>query len=140
MGKKADEYIASRVNSVIGKGTEFEGTIRTKETIRIEGFVKGNIISDGTVIIGNGGNVDGKIEAVNILVGGEAHGELYASEKIEANSSGRIFGNLHTKGLIVDEKALFQGTCEMTGREESKVQKETEAAPETTEETAGETA
>ena len=85
MGKKADEYIASRVNSVIGRGTEFEGTIRTKETIRIEGFVKGNIISDGTVIIGNGGNVDGKIEAVNILVGGEAHVELYASEKIEAN-------------------------------------------------------
>ena len=140
MGKKADEYIASRVNSVIGKGTEFEGTIRTKETIRIEGFVKGNIISDGTVIIGNGGNVDGKIEAVNILVGGEAHGELYASEKIEANSSGRIFGNLHTKGLIVDEKALFQGTCEMTGREEPKAQKETEAAPSNAEETAGETA
>lgn len=140
MGKKADEYIASRVNSVIGRGTEFEGTIRTKETIRIEGFVKGNIISDGTVIIGNGGNVDGKIEAVNILVGGEAHGELYASEKIEANSSGRIFGNLHTKGLIVDEKALFQGTCEMTGREEPKEAKETEAAQETAEENTQETA
>lgn len=120
MGKKADEYIASRVNSVIGRGTEFEGTIRTKETIRVEGFVKGDIISEGTVIIGNGGNVDGKIEAVNILVGGEVHGELFATEKIEANSSGRIFGDLHTKGLIVDEKALFQGTCEMTGREEVK--------------------
>ena len=125
MGKKADEYIASRVNSVIGRGTEFEGTIRTKETIRVEGFVKGNIISEGTVIIGNGGNVDGKIEATNILVGGEVHGELFASEKIEANSSGRIFGNLHTKGLIVDEKALFQGTCEMTGREENKAEKGT---------------
>ncbi|MBO4679068.1 MAG: polymer-forming cytoskeletal protein [Lachnospiraceae bacterium] len=130
MGKKADEYIASRVNSVIGKGTEFEGTIRTKETIRVEGFVKGNIISEGTVIIGNGGNVDGKIEAANILIGGEVHGELYASEKIEANSSGKIFGNLHTKGLIVDEKALFQGTCEMTGREESKSAAKEALAPE----------
>ena len=126
MGKKADEYIASRVNSVIGRGTEFEGTIRTKETIRVEGFVKGNIISEGTVIVGNGGNVDGKIEAANILIGGEVHGELYASEKIEANSSGRIYGNLHTKGLIVDEKALFQGTCEMTGREGTQTSKETE--------------
>lgn len=127
MGKRADEYVASRVNSVIGNGTVFEGTIRTKETVRIEGFVKGNIFSEGTLIIGNGGNVDGKIEAVNILIGGEVHGELYASEKIEANASGRIFGNLHTKSLIVDEKALFQGTCEMTGRdEELKNKKETE--------------
>ena len=136
MGKKADEYIASRVNSVIGRGTEFEGTIRTKETIRVEGFVKGNIISEGTVIIGNGGNVDGKIEATNILVGGEVHGELFASEKIEANSSGRIFGNLHTKGLIVDEKALFQGTCEMTGREEASKEKEAPKATEEAKETA----
>ena len=136
MGKKADEYIASRVNSVIGRGTEFEGTIRTKETIRVEGFVKGNIISEGTVIIGNGGNVDGKIEATNILVGGEVHGELFASEKIEANSSGRIFGNLHTKGLIVDEKALFQGTCEMTGREEVVKEKEAPKATEEAKETA----
>ncbi|MBR6309400.1 MAG: polymer-forming cytoskeletal protein [Lachnospiraceae bacterium] len=136
MGKKADEYIASRVNSVIGRGTEFEGTIRTKETIRVEGFVKGNIISEGTVIIGNGGNVDGKIEATNILVGGEVHGELYASEKIEANSSGRIFGNLHTKGLIVDEKALFQGTCEMTGREEAGKEKEAPKEAEEAKETA----
>ena len=136
MGKKADEYIASRVNSVIGRGTEFEGTIRTKETIRVEGFVKGNIISEGTVIIGNGGNVDGKIEATNILVGCDVHGELFASEKIEANSSGRIFGNLHTKGLIVDEKALFQGTCEMTGREETKAEKEASKETEEAKETA----
>ena len=136
MGKKADEYIASRVNSVIGRGTEFEGTIRTKETIRVEGFVKGNIISEGTVIVGNGGNVDGKIEAANILIGGEVHGELYASEKIEANSSGRIYGNLHTKGLIVDEKALFQGTCEMTGREGTQAKTEEKPAEETQKETA----
>lgn len=117
MGKKVDDYVASRVNSVIGKGTEFEGTIRTKETFRVEGLVKGNIISEGTLIIGNGGKVDGTIEACNILIGGEAYGELYASNKIEANASGRIFGNIHTKSLIVDENAIFQGTCEMTGRD-----------------------
>lgn len=118
MGKKTEEYVANRVNSVIGKGTEFEGTIRTRETVRIEGVVKGNIFSEGTLIIGNGGLVDGKIEAANILVGGEVRGELFASNKIEANANGRIIGNIHTKSLIVDEKAIFQGTCEMTGREE----------------------
>lgn len=116
MGKKTDEYVASRVNSVIGKGTEFEGTIRTRETFRVEGLVKGHIISEGTLIIGNGGKVDGRIDAADILVGGEAYGELYATNKVEANSSGRIYGNIHTKSLIVDERAIFEGTCEMTGR------------------------
>lgn len=124
MGKKTDDYVASRVNSVIGKGTEFEGTIRTKETFRVEGLVKGHIISEGTLIIGNGGKVDGRVDAVNILVGGEAHGELYASNKVEANASGRIYGNIHTKSLIVDENALFEGTCEMTGRSDKAVKAE----------------
>ena len=113
MGKRTDDYVASKVNSVIGKGTEFEGTIRTKETVRIEGTVKGEIYSEGTLIVGNGGLVDGKIDAVNILIGGEVRGDLFASNKIEANPSGRIFGNIHTKSLIVDENAVFQGTCEM---------------------------
>ena len=127
MGNKADNYVASKVNSVIGKGTEFEGTIRTKETFRVEGFVKGNIISEGTLIIGNGGKVDGKIEANNILIGGEAYGELYASNKIEANASGRIYGNIHTKSLIVDENAIFQGTCEMTGAKPAEAKNEAKA-------------
>lgn len=117
MGKKTDDYVASRVNSVIGKGTEFEGTIRTKETFRVEGVVKGTIISEGTLIIGNGGMVDGRIEAVNIMIGGEAFGELYATNRVEANASGRIYGNVHAKNLIVDENAIFQGTCEMIGRD-----------------------
>lgn len=124
MGKRADDYVASRVNSVIGKGTEFEGTVRTKETFRVEGLVKGTIISEGTLIIGNGGKVDGTIHAANILVGGEAYGELYASNKVEANASGRIYGNIHTKSLIVDENAVFEGTCEMTGNKEEKQEKE----------------
>lgn len=120
MGKRTDRYNASKVCTVIGKGTAFEGTLKTAETVRIEGFVKGNIISEGTLIVGFGGKVDGKIEAVNILIGGEVYGELYASGKIEVNPTGQVYGNLHTKALIVDEKALFQGTCEMTDKETEK--------------------
>lgn len=131
MGKKAEEYAQSRVNSVIGKGTEFEGTVRTKETFRVEGFVKGTILSEGTLIIGNGGKVDGTVKAVNILVGGEAYGELYASGKVEANASGRIYGNIHTKSLIVDENAIFQGTCEMTGGKNEEVKEVKEVKEDT---------
>ena len=116
MGKRTDEYVSGRINTVIGKGTTFEGTLHTREIVRIEGFVKGDIISEGTLIIGREGKVEGKIEAVNILVGGEVRGELIASGKLEANSSGRIYGNIHTKSLIVDENAVFQGTCEMVGK------------------------
>ena len=113
MGKKSDEYVLNRVNSVIGKGTVFEGIISTKETLRVDGLVKGTINSEGTLVIGNGGKVEGTINTVNVLVGGEVEGEIFASNNVEANPTGLIFGSIHTKNLIVDEKAIFQGTCEM---------------------------
>lgn len=135
MGKRTDSYKASKVCTVIGKGTTFDGTLTTAETVRIEGLVKGNIISEGTLIVGYGGKVEGTIEAVNILIGGEVHGELYASGKIEVNPTGKIYGNLHTKSLIVDDKALFQGTCEMLTDNEKAEEKEDKTAPtETSEE------
>ena len=116
MGKKSSEYVGSRVSSVIGKATEFEGTLKTHELLRIEGLVKGTVISDGTIIIGKGGKVEGKVEAVNIMVGGVIEGELFASGKVEATPTGEIYGDIHTKALIVDEKAIFQGRCEMLGQ------------------------
>lgn len=113
MGKRTEEYRLSKVNSVIGKGTEYEGTIRTRETFRVDGKVNGNIISEGTIIIGRGGYVDGVINTVNVLIGGEVHGEIHATGRVEVNPGGQVFGAIHTKHLIVDDKGIFQGTCIM---------------------------
>lgn len=113
MGKRTESYKLSKVNSVIGKGTEFEGTVHTIETFRVDGKVNGKIISEGTIIVGKTGYVDGIIDTVNVLIGGEVHGEIYASGRIEVNPGGHVFGHLNTKHLIVDDRGVFQGTCVM---------------------------
>ena len=111
---KSDEYKSGRVSSVIGKKTVVEGTLKGYELLRIDGLVKGKVVSDGKVIIGRGGMVEGIVEAVEIYVGGTINGELFASEKVEANPTGEIYGDIHTKRLIVDDNAVFEGRCEMT--------------------------
>ncbi|NTV77891.1 MAG: polymer-forming cytoskeletal protein [Clostridiales bacterium] len=116
----------SIVRCIVGAKTVLEGTMRTEETTRIEGTVNGNIIAEGTLIIGATGKVNGDITAQCILIAGEVSGDLYASTKIEASASGRIYGNIKTKSLVIDEKAVFQGSCEMNVSEEQiKASKET---------------
>lgn len=112
MAKNKDDF-GGRVVSVIGKKTQVEGILRVSELCRIEGVVKGTVVSEGTVIVARGGLVDGKIDAKNILIGGVVHGEVFASGRIEANPTGEIYANLHTKALVVDENAVFEGQCEM---------------------------
>ena len=72
--------------------------------------------------------MEGIVEAVEIYVGGTINGELFASEKVEANSTGEIYGDIHTKRLIVDDNAVFEGRCEMTTGE-AKAKPAEEKAP-----------
>ncbi len=115
---KSDDYKSGRVSSVIGKKTIVEGTLIGNELLRIDGLVKGTVKSEGKIIIGNGGTVEGIVEAHEIYVGGTIRGELFATGKVEANCTGKIFGDIHTKNLVVDENALFEGRCEMIRDEE----------------------
>lgn len=121
MAKNKDDF-GGRVVSVIGKKTEVEGTLRVSELCRIEGVVKGTVVSEGTIIVARGGLVDGKIEAKNILIGGVVHGEVFATGRVEANPTGEIYANLHTKALVVDENAVFEGQCEMLKDEPTEAQ------------------
>lgn len=115
------------VRSIVGVDSVFEGTLTTKETTRIDGVVKGNIRSESTLIIGKSAKIEGNIYAANIYIAGEIHGDLVANGKIETCSSGKIYGNIKTKSLIIDEHAVFQGKCEMNMKEEE-LQKESVAA------------
>lgn len=101
------------VKSIVGKDAIFEGAIETKEIMRIDGVVKGDIKSESTLIIGESGKIIGEIHASKICIAGEVDGDLFATERIEATATGRIKGNIKTKSLVIDENAVFQGMCEM---------------------------
>ena len=60
-----------KVDTIIGKGTVFQGTINANGTVRIEGEYKGEIRAKGDVIIGNDGRVEATVEARNVVVAGQ---------------------------------------------------------------------
>lgn len=118
MAKKTTNQ-ALVVSTVIGAGTEFVGDITTKETARVDGTIKGNIHSEGMVIIGTNGHVEGNVEAVDISIAGMIKGDMIAKNRIEILSSAHIEGNITTKSLCIDEHAVFQGVCNMNRIEEN---------------------
>lgn len=107
------------VNTIIGAGTEFVGDLTIKDTARIDGVIRGNIQSEGTVIIGTNGHVEGNIYAVEVSIAGMIKGDVTAQNRIEILSSAHIEGNITTKSLCIDEHAVFQGVCNMNRMEEN---------------------
>lgn len=101
------------IGTILGQETLLEGLLTTSETVRIDGLLKGEIRSEGSVIIGETGKVDGNIHALNILVAGLVDGNITIDERMEVTSTGMIVGDIVTKILVIEEGGSFKGNCSM---------------------------
>lgn len=104
---------------LLGKGTEFEGKLIFEGTLRIDGKFKGEIVTKGILAIGEGAVVHAEVEADTIIVRGEVHGNLKATKKIEIKGSGKLLGNINTPSLIIEAGVIFEGSCQMSGRDKT---------------------
>ena len=102
-----------RVSGFIDKDTEIVGDIKFKDSFRIDGKFKGKILSGGSLIVGETGEVEADIEAESISINGRIKGSLNAKDRIEIFSQGRVTGKMVTPKLIIEEGAFFQGSCQM---------------------------
>ena len=89
--------------------SELKGTLRCKETLRIDGRVKGEVTCDKTVIVGEGGRVHASIVADTVEVSGEVKGDITASCKITLDRTARVTGDLATPGIVIEEGAKLEG-------------------------------
>ena len=115
--KKDDDL--SRLDTLIGNGTILEGTLTSRESICIEGTVRGKILCEGSVIVGPKGRVDADIYAETVLVGGEVNGNIVSKSKLEITTNGKLRGDIKTGSLIIAEGVLFEGKCQMMTEDHS---------------------
>lgn len=99
------------VNSLIGEGSEFRGEFKVKDLIRIDGYFKGAILTEGKVLVGRTGVVETDIRAGVVVVGGEVRGSINASKRVILLSTSRLYGDLVTRSLVVEEGVVFEGRC-----------------------------
>ncbi|BAM48329.1 bactofilin family protein [Amphibacillus xylanus] len=97
------------IETIIGKETVIEGNIKLPTSLRIDGKVYGEIKCEGNVYIGKHGYAEPAIEAKNIIVAGEANGNIIVSEKIQIHAGGKVSGQVQSGGLIIEEGGLFNG-------------------------------
>ncbi|MCC8173556.1 MAG: polymer-forming cytoskeletal protein [Odoribacter sp.] len=109
MGK---EVMTNAVN-LLSEGTTIVGDIKTKNDIRIDGNVKGKIITTGKLVIGNTAKIEGDIECVNIDILGEIIGNIISTGNVTLKSPAKIKGNMISKALAVEPGAVFNGSCQM---------------------------
>ncbi len=109
------------VLALIEPGVELEGKLKLGSgMIRLNSHIKGQIISEGTVIVADQGEVEGEIRTKLISITGKVKGTIYAQERLEIKEHGVVLGNIYTPCLIIDPGAYFDGQCHMPTPEPAK--------------------
>jgi cytoskeletal protein CcmA (bactofilin family) len=117
--EKEEKKRGGEVAGFIGKGMSIEGKLSFAETARVDGSFKGEISATGTLVVGDGGYVEGDIKAGSAIITGTVKGTLEATTRVELRSPARFTGDIKTPTLIIDEGVVFEGTCTMVKKDAS---------------------
>lgn len=109
------ESMVGEINTLLGRGSEFEGKLTFEGTVRIDGTLKGEVFSDDVLIVGEGARLEAEVDVGEIIVQGTVIGNIRAKRSIELLTPGRVKGDLTTPSLQIDKGVVFEGRCFMEG-------------------------
>ncbi len=107
-------YTGDQDGNYIILGTKITGDILSENNILIEGEIMGNISCKGKVTIGDSGLVKGNIVCFMAEIFGTIEGEIKVEDVLNLKDTSKIYGNIFTKKLKIDEGAFFEGNCKMS--------------------------
>jgi cytoskeletal protein CcmA (bactofilin family) len=100
---------------VLGNTTSFDGFLRFKDTLCIQGKFRGTIEATGALIVDKGAVVEADhISVTSLTIHGSVSGQVRAVDKIDMLSGSVVKGDVAASRLRIADGVLFEGQCSMT--------------------------
>lgn len=116
-GKKKSDQNA--ITAFLGVGAEYRGQFNFQGIARIDGSVIGDIISDGTLVLGEESRVEGSIRVAELIANGQIVGDVQASRRVVLSKCSNLRGNLFAPAVSIEDGAILNGRVSMTSPEQA---------------------
>jgi len=119
MFKKKKKIVIDSISSVLGENTILNGKLVFSGTMRIDGSLEGEIISDhkegqnNTLIVGEKASIHGNVRVDTVINSGKIVGNVYATHRVAIHDPGQLIGDVETAELTIEEGVIFNGKCDM---------------------------
>ncbi|MFN7942308.1 MAG: polymer-forming cytoskeletal protein [Thermoanaerobaculia bacterium] len=104
---------SGELNGFLDAGSHLTGELQFEQTFRVDGKVTGKVISEGDLVVGEKGEIDGEVRVGRLYVCGLVRGKVFATRRLEVSAGGRLLGDLEASTVILEEGSIFQGSCTM---------------------------
>lgn len=109
--KPATRIVSNNSNvTYLAEDCEIKGSFTSKGNARVDGKLEGTISVAGDLAIGQSAVLKANIEAQTISIAGEVRGNVKAKDLLELSSTARLYGDINTKQLKIEQGARFIGT------------------------------
>jgi cytoskeletal protein CcmA (bactofilin family) len=99
--------------ALLGRGATYGGDLRFEGRVRIDGTFKGRVYTEDVLEIGEGGLVDGEIDAATLVVSGTAAGRIHARDRLVLAATGALRGTVDAGSIEVAPGARIDATLKV---------------------------
>ena len=103
----------NRIDSLIGEGTTIEGNVIFTGGLRVDGRVKGNVLTadeqPSTLVLSERARVEGEIRVSHAVINGTVVGPVHGNEYVELQAKCSVTGDVHYRTLEIQLGAVVQG-------------------------------
>ncbi|MCX7785503.1 MAG: polymer-forming cytoskeletal protein [candidate division WOR-3 bacterium] len=119
LGESGSKHL-DRLDSFIGKGTNFKGDLAVSGSAKIDGQIEGDIRVSEMVLTGPESFIKGTINCKDAVIGGRVEGNINAQGSVELQAGATVLGDIICTNLIIAKDCFFEGKCQMSGKETRK--------------------
>ncbi|MBD3414213.1 MAG: hypothetical protein GF421_07280 [Candidatus Aminicenantes bacterium] len=101
-------------NSTIGSSLTFNGEVRGKEDLVINGHFQGKIfLENNSLVVAGESLVKADIRAKNVTIKGNVEGNIHAIGKVYITKEGKMTGDIAAYRISILDGAKFKGSIKM---------------------------
>jgi cytoskeletal protein CcmA (bactofilin family) len=117
MGQAPASGSRQSLSAFIDQGSEFEGKLSFKDTVRIDGAFRGEISSENTLVVGETGEILAAVRSRTVVIAGSVTGDVVASERLVLQKTARLEGDVQAGSLQMEDGAVLNGRISMKKRD-----------------------
>jgi cytoskeletal protein CcmA (bactofilin family) len=93
----------------IKEGSIISGNLKSKQSIRVDGHITGDLLSDEKIIVGIHGEIGGNLRGTDITIEGFVNGDVMSKGIVHITAKARIFGEIYAKEISIEKGAELNG-------------------------------
>ena len=99
--------------NVLNSDVELKGTLKFSGELTFDGKLDGDIVSEGTLNLGDNAVIKGNINVNSVVMRGKVNGNVSAKEKIDIKTKAELFGDIRAPRLVIEEGVTFVGKSDI---------------------------